>query len=130
MPEAAAYLVGKSLGSEIVLFGSLDNLVAMLVCSGQKQGLFALDLVESCRRIGQDGGIGMPQMGIGIDIVNGSGDIERAHEILHSRPCLALVVIHRRKYCASRLRSRHRNNCRIHFRHRKMTGQYCQEAWD
>ena len=41
----------KTLGSEIVLFGSLDNLVAMLVCSGQKQGLFALDLVESCRRI-------------------------------------------------------------------------------
>ena len=77
--EQAADAVHEFLGGDALLFGGLDDLVTVLVRTGQEHGVVAQGLVEARQGVGHDGGIGMSQMGLGIHIVNGGGDIKVIH---------------------------------------------------
>ena len=77
--KLAADAVHEFLGGDALLFGGLDDLVTVLVRTGQEHGVVAQGLVEARQGVGHDGGIGMSQMGLGIHIVNGGGDIKVLH---------------------------------------------------
>ena len=77
--EQAADAVHEFLGGDALLFGGLDDLVTVFVRTGQEHGVVAQGLVEARQGVGHDGGIGMSQMGLGIHIVNGGGDIKVLH---------------------------------------------------
>ena len=77
--ELAADAVHELLGGDALLFGGLDDLVTVFVRTGQEHGVVAQGLVEARQGVGHDGGIGMSQMGLGIHIVDGGGDVEILH---------------------------------------------------
>jgi hypothetical protein len=73
-PQAAeqpADVVNIFLGGLPVLFGGLDNLVSVLVRARQKKGLFPGQTMEPALGIGHNGGISMPQVGLGVNVIDG-----------------------------------------------------------
>ena len=77
--EAAADVVYKLLGRFAQLFRRLHDLVAVLVCAGKKERVLAQQFVVAGHGVGHHRGIGVPQMGAGIDVVNGRGDEIAVH---------------------------------------------------
>ncbi len=76
--------VHKFLGGLALFFCGLHDFVAVLVRAGQKQRVLSLELVKTGQGIRHHRGIGMPQMGIGIDVVNGRGNEKAFHTRLRA----------------------------------------------
>ena len=76
--------VHEFLGGLALLFGGLHYLVAVLVRAGQKQCVLPLEFVKAGQRIRHHRGVGVPQMRIGIDVVNGRGDEKAFHTRLRA----------------------------------------------
>ena len=82
--------------------GGLDDLVPVFVGAGEEKGLLSQQAVEPGHAVGHDGGIGVPQVGLGIDVIDGCGDVKPlqavpppwsflgAPERLRPLPCLDL----------------------------------------
>ena len=89
--EAGADGVHKFLGRLAFLFRSLNNFVAVFVRAGEEHGILADELVVAGHGVGNHSGIGMPQMGLGINVVDGRCDEKAVHSRLR-KLCWLLVV--------------------------------------
>ena len=70
--------------------GRLGHLVAVLVGAGQKEDVVAELAVVPRQDVGGDRGVGVPQVGVGVHVVDGGGDGEAAH-VLASLLCSLTV---------------------------------------
>ena len=59
--------------------GRLDDFVSVFVRAGKHADLFSGQAVEAFERVGHKGGVRVPQMGAGVDVVDGGGDVVVAH---------------------------------------------------
>jgi hypothetical protein len=57
----------------------LGDLVAVLVGAGQKEDVVAEPAVVAREDVGRDGGVGVPEVRVGIDVVDRRGDRVAAH---------------------------------------------------
>jgi hypothetical protein len=78
-------------GCASLALGSLNNFLPVLVRAGLKPDLIAGKTPETGIGIGNYGGIGMPEVGHGIDIIYGSCDIG-CHLRLSCRKNAALII--------------------------------------
>ena len=70
-----------------MFFRRLNNLVAVFVRAGEEHGVLANQLVVAGHGVGNHSGIGMPQMGLGIDVVDGRCDEKAVHSRLRKLNC-------------------------------------------
>ena len=71
--------VHELLGSLARLGGGLDDLVAVFIRAREHAGVFSAHAMKTLERIRHKGGVGMPEVGAGIDVVDGSSDVEALH---------------------------------------------------
>src|SRR5690606_770315 len=79
------HLVGQRLRLEAAGGGRLLHLEAVLVGAGQKAGVVADRAVKAGERVGHDGGVGVAEVGDVVHVVDGSCDVEAAHDDPGSR---------------------------------------------
>jgi len=75
-PELAADSVGEGLGRLVVLPGRLGDLVAVLVGARHEEDVVARHAVKAGHDVAHDGRVGMPDVGRGVDIVDGRRDVK------------------------------------------------------
>ena len=56
-----------------------DNLVSVFVRPREHTGIFSAHAVKTLERIRHKGGVGVPEVRPGVDIVNGGSDVEALH---------------------------------------------------
>jgi len=71
--KANDHLVGVALGIHAPAPGRLLHLLTMLVGAGEEKGLYTAQPGIAGQHIGQDGGVGMAQVGLVVDVVDGGG---------------------------------------------------------
>ncbi len=76
MAERCADAVHEGLDRQVQLLGGLDDLVAVLVGAGLEAGVIPQEAVEAGQGVGHHGGVGVPQVRLGVDVINGRGDIK------------------------------------------------------
>ena len=74
--EGVADAVHKSLDRQVQLLGGLDDLVAVLVGAGLEAGVIPLEAVKASQGVRHHGGVGVSQVRLGVDVINGRGDIK------------------------------------------------------
>ena len=74
--EERADVIHVGFGGHPAVFGGLDDFIAMLVRSRQKIGVTVPHGLEAPGNIRHDGGVGMPQVGFGIHIIDWRRDVE------------------------------------------------------
>ena len=84
--EQAADMIHIGFRGHIVVFGGLDDFVAMFVRTGQKKGFTPLHFMEATGDIRDDRRVGMSQMRFGIDVINGRGDVESFSHWIYFSP--------------------------------------------
>ena len=77
--KSNAGLVGLFERGDPVLFGAALDLQAVFVSAGEKHRFVAQETMPAGEGIGVDCGVGVPDMGNVVDVVNRRGDVERAH---------------------------------------------------
>ena len=76
MPEPAADLIHELFDREIGGRGGLHDLVAVLVGAGLEAHLLAQEAVETGQGISHHRGVGVADVGLGVDVIDGCGDID------------------------------------------------------
>ena len=76
MPEPAADLVHELFDRQTGGRGGLHDLVAVLVGAGLEAHLLAQEAVETGQGIGHHRGVGVADVGLGVDVIDGRGDID------------------------------------------------------
>jgi hypothetical protein len=71
--------VSIGLGVHTGALRSLNDLVSVLIRSGEKEGLAAQQPMKSVHDVRDDGGIGVTNVGFCVDIVDWGGDVEMIH---------------------------------------------------
>jgi hypothetical protein len=85
-PVDARDLLGERSGGDTALRGDLCHLLPVLVGSGQEEGLLPRQAVVASQRVDDDGGVGVADVRLGVDVVDRCGDGEAAlHRIFASR---------------------------------------------
>src|SRR5262249_46608306 len=76
-------LVGERARGDARLVGEPRDLLAVVVGAGEKPGRLPAQAVVARERVGDDGGVGVPEMRHVRDVVDGCGDVEA---IRHGEP--------------------------------------------
>jgi len=71
--------VGVTLGVHPGSPRRLHDLVAVFVRPGEEESPVAEEAVKTAHDVGDNGGVSMPHMGFGIDVVDGGSDVEVVH---------------------------------------------------
>ena len=83
-PGKVAKLLGDAVGERLRrhtgLGGGSFDFLAVLVGAGQKEHIFTEQPVRSRRSVGHHGGVGVAQMRLRVDVVDGRADEETAHD--------------------------------------------------
>ena len=77
--EDAGDVVHEGLRRHACGRGGLDDLVPVFIGAGLHAGIFTEHAVEALESVGHDGGVRMPQMRAGVDIVDGRCDVIAFH---------------------------------------------------
>ena len=73
--ETAADLVHEFLDRQAGGGGGLHDLVAVLVGAGLEAYLLAQEAMEAGQGVGHHGGVGVADVGFGVDVIDGRGDV-------------------------------------------------------
>jgi hypothetical protein len=73
--EAAADLVGVLLGGASPAFGRLFDLLAVFIGPGEEEGLQPRHAGVDRQGVGDDGGVGVADVGDVVDVIDGRGDV-------------------------------------------------------
>ena len=76
MAEPAADLVHELFDREARGGGGLHDLVAVLVGAGLEADLLPQEAVEAGQGIGHHRGVGVADVGLGVDVIDGRGDVD------------------------------------------------------
>ncbi len=75
LAELGADAIHKLLNRQAGPAGRLYHLVAVLVGAGLEAGLHPQEAMKPGQGIGHHRGIGMAQVGLGVDVIDGSGEV-------------------------------------------------------
>jgi len=81
-------VIGRLLRGFAAFAGDFEHFLAVLVAAGQEKGVLAQQGAVTGQRIRDDGRIGVTDMGFGIDVVDGRGDVEN---FAHDRTALRMA---------------------------------------
>ena len=76
LPEPAADLVDELLDRQAHGGGGVHDLVAVLVGAGLEAHFPAQEAVKPGQGIGHHGGVGVADMGLGVDVIDGGGEVD------------------------------------------------------
>ncbi len=79
LPEESAYPVDVSLGFHSGGLGCLDDLVTVLVGTGEKESLESQEFVAAVHYVGDNRGVGVTYMRFGINVINRCCYIKSIH---------------------------------------------------
>ena len=74
--ESLADPVGEGLGVGTGRRSRLEDLLAMLVGTGEEVGTVAVEPVPTRQEVADDGGVGVAEMRLGVDVVDRGGDVK------------------------------------------------------
>ncbi len=77
LPEPAADLIHELFDREISGRGGLHDLVAVLVGAGLEAHFLPQEAMETGQGVGHHRGIGVADVGLGVDVIDGCGDVIR-----------------------------------------------------
>ena len=84
--EAGSQLVGPVLRGEALLLGGPGHLLPVLVGAGEEEDVVADQAVPAGQGVGVDRGVGVPDVGRVLDVVDRCGDVEAGHCPVAYRP--------------------------------------------
>ena len=76
MPEPAADLIDELLDRQAHGGGGVHDLVAVLVGAGLEAHLLAQEAVEAGQGIGHHRSVGVADVGLGVDVIDGRGEVD------------------------------------------------------
>ena len=78
LAEPGADAVHELLDRQAGLDGGFHHLVAVFVGAGLEAGLLPQEAVEAGQGVGHHRGVGMAQVGLGVDVIDGGGEVDRS----------------------------------------------------
>ena len=69
-------MVAVGLGIEVMVQGGLFDFLAVFIEAGEEEDFFAEALVGACDDVGDDFLVGMAEVRLTVDVIDGGGDVE------------------------------------------------------